>query len=316
MAITNGQADEVIAGVDIGGTKTALLLWDREQDRVLGQDTFTTPVESGPETLLDEVDATLGSLLEQHGLPRSRLRGIGIAVPGLVDATSGTVKSAGNLAGWENLPLREMSEAKLKIPTAIEHDANAAALGERWRGAAQTLESFAFIALGTGVGVGIMLNGQLVRGAHHAAGELGDLVVGREFLGQERAGVGNLAHLIGGKTLRRRAQQTTGTELSAAEAIAWSEEDPDLAIMAEEVADYLAIAIIAIAALLDPQAIIIGGGTAEAGEDLLDPVRERVAREVASAPRLIPSALGPDAQVYGAVFAAWQALTLTTPIKV
>lgn len=309
MTDTDTQAHEIIAGVDIGGTKTALLLWDREQNAVLGQETFGTPVESGPEALLDGVDETLTAMLEQNGLSRSRLQGIGIAVPGLVDAKSGTVLSAGNLAGWENLALRELSERRLGIPTAIEHDANAAALGERWRGAAQTLESFAFIALGTGVGVGIILNGQLVRGAHHAAGELGDLVVGREFLGQDRAGVGNLAHLIGGKTLRRRAAQTTGTELSAAEAIAWAEEDADLAVMAEEVSDYLAIAIIAITTLLDPQAIIVGGGTAEAGEDLLDPVRERVAREVVTAPRLIPSALGSDAQVYGAVFAAWQALT-------
>ena len=306
---TTDNADEIIAGVDIGGTKTALLLWNREQDAVVGQETFATPVESGPDALLDGVNDTLDMLLEQSGLARTQLKGIGIAVPGLVDAKAGTVLSAGNLAGWENLALRELSEKTVGIPTAIEHDANAAALGERWRGAAQTLESFAFIALGTGVGVGIILNGQLVRGAHHAAGELGDLVVGREFLGQDRAGVGNLAHLIGGKTLRRRAVQTTGTELSAAEAIAWAEEDADLAVMAEEVADYLSIAIIAITTLLDPQAIIVGGGTAEAGEDLLDPVRDRVAREVVTAPRLIPSALGADAQVYGAVFAAWQALT-------
>ncbi len=312
MSTTHMQDGELIAGVDIGGTKTALLLWDRDQDSVLGQETFATPVESGPEALLDGVNEALNVLHELSGVSRSRLRGIGIAVPGLVDASSGTVLSAGNLVGWENLRLRELSEAKLGVPTAIERDASAAALGERWRGAAQTLESFAFVALGTGVGVGIILNGQLMRGAHHAAGELGDLVVGREYLGQERAGVGNLAHLIGGKTLRRRAQQTTGAELSAAEAIVWAEEDADLAVMAEEVADYLAIAIIAITTLLDPQAIIVGGGTAEAGEDLLDPVRERVAREVATAPRLIPSALGPDAQVYGAVFAAWQALTTHT----
>ena len=74
--------------------------------------------------------------------------------------------------------------------------------------------------------------------------------------------------------------------------------------MADEVADYLAMAVIAIAALLDPEAIIVGGGTAEAGEDLLDPVRERVAREVAEPPVLIASALGSEAQLYGAVYAA------------
>jgi glucokinase len=200
--------------------------------------------------------------------------------------------------------LRDLFAARLDVPVAIEHDANAAALGERWRGAARDLESFAFVALGTGIGVGIVVNGQLYRGAHHAAGELGDLVVGREYLGQERGGQGNLAQLIGGKTLRGRAKQATGDNLSAAEVISRAEIDVELAAMADEVDDYLAMAIIAIAALLDPEAIIVGGGTAEAGEDLLDPVRERVAREVPALPLIIASALGSEAQLYGAVFAA------------
>jgi predicted NBD/HSP70 family sugar kinase len=217
------------------------------------------------------------------------------------------VLTAGNLDGWVDLPLADQLAARCAVPVAIEHDANAAALGERWRGAARDLASFAFVALGTGIGVGLVLNEKLYRGAHHAAGELGDLVVSRQCLGQDRGGQGNLAQLIGGKSLPRRARQATGADLSAAEAITYAEEDGALAVMADEVTDYLAMAIIAIAALLDPQAIIVGGGTAEAGEDLLDPVRERVAREVSAPPRIIASAFGSDAQLYGAVFIALQA---------
>ncbi|HLL50317.1 MAG TPA: ROK family protein, partial [Thermomicrobiales bacterium] len=204
------------------------------------------------------------------------------------------------------VPLCDLLQARLHLPVAIEQDANAAALGERWRGAARDLANFAFVALGTGIGVGIVLNGQIYRGAHHAAGELGDLVVGREFLGQDRGGQGNLAQLIGGKTLRGRAHEATGNHLRSAEVITRAEEDVALAVMADEVVDYLAMAIIATAALLDPEAIIVGGGTAEAGEDLLEPVRERVAREVPAPPVLIASALGADAQLYGAIFAALQ----------
>jgi glucokinase len=136
-------------------------------------------------------------------------------------------------------------------------------------------------------------------------------VVGREFLGQERGGQGNLAQLIGGKTLRRRAKQATGDDLSAAEVISEAENDAELAAMADEVDDYLAMAIIAIAALLDPEAIIVGGGTAEAGEDLLDPVRERVAREVPALPLIVASALGAEAQLYGAVFATLRTVGTT-----
>jgi glucokinase len=300
--------DGLILGVDVGGTKTALLLWDRASETVLVQDAFETPVEAGPEALVDEVRKECGRLLEGCARSFADLRAVGMAVPGQVDAAGGRVLVSGNLSGWVDVPLRELLEARFGVPAAIEHDANAAALGERWRGSAQGMETFAFVALGTGVGVGIVIEGRLHRGAHHAAGELGDMVVGRGFLGQERGGQGNLALLIGGKTLRRRAQRATGAELSAAEAIVFAEEDEKLAAIADDVADYLAIALIAVAALLDPEAIVVGGGTAEAGEDLLDPVRERVAREVAAPPILIASALGPEAQLYGAVFCALHAL--------
>ena len=294
----------VVLGVDIGGTKTALLVWDLTAGAVLAEDVFETPTQIGPEAMVDRLVAAVDALLAGCGQERASLRGIGVAVPGLVDAEAGVVLTAGNLDDWNQVPLCDLIEAQLHIPVVIEHDANAAALGERWRGAARDLQSFAFVALGTGIGVGIVVNGRLYRGAHHAAGELGDLVVGREFLGQDRDGQGNLAQLIGGKTLRRRAKQATGDDLSAAEVISHAEDDAALADMAEDVDDYLAMAVIAIAALLDPEAIIVGGGTAEAGEDLLDPVRERVAREVSAPPLIIASALGPEAQLYGAVFGA------------
>jgi glucokinase len=301
-----GTGCDVVLGVDIGATKTALLAWNLATGAALAQDVLTTPTEIGPEAMVDRLVGAIDALLAGCGQERKNLRGIGVAVPGLVDAEAGVVLTAGNLAGWSSVPLRDLLEAQLDIPVVIEHDANAAAFGERWRGAARNLESFAFVALGTGIGVGIVLNGKLHRGAHHAAGELGDLVVGREYLGQERGGQGNLAQLIGGKTLRRRAKQATGDDLSAADAISHAEEDPELAAVADEAADFLAMAIIAIAALLDPEAIIVGGGTAEAGEDLLDPVRERVAREVPAPPLIIASAFGSEAQLHGAVFAVLQ----------
>ena len=299
---------DVVLGVDIGRTKTALLAWDLATGAVLAQDVFPTPTEVGPVAMVACLVAASDTLLTGCGQERANLRGIGVAVPGLVDAKAGVVLTAGNLVGWSRVPLCDLLGAQLHVPVVIEHDANAAALGERWRGTAQDLENFAFVALGTGIGVGIVLNGELYRGAHHAAGELGDLVVGREYLGQDRGGQGNLAQLIGGKTLRRRAKQATGDDMSAAEVVTHADDDEELAAMADEVADYLAMAIIAIAALLDPEAIIVGGGTAEAGEDLLDPVRERVAREVSAPPLIIASAFGSEAQLYGAVFSALQSI--------
>lgn len=298
---------DVVIGVDIGGTKTALMAWYEATGTVLAKETFETPADAGPAAMVDCLVTGIDALLTDLGRDRAHLRAVGVAAPGLVDAAAGIVLQAGNLAGWSKVPLREMLVGRLGVPVVIEHDADAAALGERWRGAAGEFETFVFVALGTGVGAGIVIDGRLYRGSHLAAGEVGDMVMGRAFLGQERGGQGNLAQLIGGKTLRRRARQSTGAELSAAEAIALADEDTRLAALADEVADYLAIALIAIAALLDPEAIVVGGGTAEAGEDLLDPVRERLRREAAAPPLLIASALGPEAQLYGAVFAALHA---------
>lgn len=300
----HAKRDDIVVGIDIGGTKTALMVWDCKREAVLLEDAVATPTEIGPDDFVEGLAEEITALIARAERTRDDLVAIGVAVPGLVDAAAGTVIEAGNLAGWVDFPLRACLGAHFPVAIGIEHDADAAALGEQWRGAAQGMPDFVFLALGTGIGAGLMINGQLYRGAHHAAGEVGNFVMGREFLGQKRDGQGNLAQLIGGRTLRARAEEATGEEISAAEAITASSEDADLAEVAEDVIDYLAMTVVAIASLLDPPLIVLGGGTSEAGYDLVTPVQERVARELAREPRLIPATLGSEAQLYGAVFAA------------
>ena len=303
---TSGRTvrDGIVVGIDIGGTKTAIMVWDRASEVILAEDAVSTPTEIGPNDFVEGLAQEITALIARAERTQEDLIAIGVAVPGLVDAAAGTVIEAGNLAGWVDFPFRECLQEHFPVAIGIEHDANAAALGEQWRGAAQGEPDFVFLALGTGIGAGIMINGQLYRGAHHAAGEVGNFVVGREFLGEDRDGQGNLAHLIGGRTVRARAAEVTGEELSAAEAITTGTETPDLAEVAEDVIDYLAIAVIAISSLLDPPLIVLGGGTAEAGYDLISPVRERAAQELAREPRIVPATLGSEAQLYGAIFSA------------
>jgi glucokinase len=113
--------------------------------------------------------------------------------------------------------------------------------------------------------------------------------------------------LIGGPAIREKAKEATGEEMSAAEALVRATEDKRLQPLADEVLDYLGMAVIAIVALLDPEAIVFGGGTSEAGEHLIDGVRARVERELTMRPALMRSVLGKDAQLHGAVFGAlWQ----------
>jgi len=297
----------LVVGIDIGGTKTALLAADVASGDDLARATFSTDADAGPAAMIDRLGREIDALLADAGRGRPALRALGVAVPGHVAIEAGRVVTAGNLRGWADVPLRDLLGRALGVPVWVDQDANAAALGEKWRGGAKEMHNFVFLALGTGVGAGVMINGRLRRGFHNAAGEVGNFVMGREHLGQERGRHGNLEQLIGGPAIRARAKAATSEELSAADALRRALSDDRLAPVAAEVADHLALAVIAVVALLDPEAVIFGGGTAEAGEALIDPVRDRVERELAARPALMRSVLGADAQLYGAVFGAlWQ----------
>jgi glucokinase len=306
---TSGHArrNDIVVGIDIGGTKTAFMVWDCDRESVLVEHAVATPTEIGPNAFVEGLAEEITALLARVERAPEALVAIGVAVPGLVDVAAGKVIEAGNLAGWVDFPLRECLREHFPVAIGIEHDADAAVLGEQWRGAAQGERDFVFLALGTGIGAGIMINNQLYRGAHHAAGEVGNFVMGREFLGQRHDGQGNLARLIGGRTLRARAEAATGEEISAAEAITASNDDAELAEVAHDVIDYLAMTVIAISSLLDPPLIVFGGGTADAGYDLITPVRARVVRELVREPLIVPASLGSEAQLYGAVFAGMTA---------
>lgn len=297
----------VVVGVDVGGTKTALLATDVASGDDLASETFATPAEVGPAALIDRLGEAIEGVVAAAGRRREELRAVGVAVPGHVAVEAGRVIEAGNLRGWADVPLRDTLGRRLGVPVWVDQDGNAAALGERWRGGAKEMHSFVFLTLGTGVGAGVMINGRLRRGYHHAAGEVGNFVMGREFLGQKQDRHGNLELLVGGPSVRARAAAAIGEEVSAAETLRRAGEDERLLPLATEVIDHVAMAVIAIVALLDPEAIVFGGGTAEAGEALIDPVRDRVERELRARPALMRSVLGKDAQLHGAVFGAlWE----------
>ena len=297
----------VVVGIDVGGTKTALMATDVRTGEDLATDTFSTPVEAGPEAMIDRLCEAVEAIVAAAGRQRADLRAVGVAVPGHVAVDAGRVIAAGNLRGWADVPLRDLLGRRLGVPVWVDQDGNAAALGERWRGGAKEMHNFVFLTLGTGVGAGVMINGRLRRGRNNAAGEVGNFVMGREFLGQRQEQHGNLELLVGGPTIRERVREATGEEMSAAEALRRAVEDERLAPIAEEVIDYVAMAVIAIVALLDPEAIIFGGGTSESGDALIDPVRERVERELTMRPALMRSVLGAEAQLHGAVFGAlWE----------
>ena len=300
------EAQGVAVGVDIGGTKTALLATDIATGDDLACDRYPTPADAGPTAALEALVEAVRRLVEQTGRPSEALRAVGVAVPGYVDADAGRVIRAGNLAGWLDLPLRALLERALDMPAYVDNDASMAALGEKWRGAAKQMNNFVFLAFGTGVGAGIVVNGRLHRGYHHAAGEVGNFLMSRRALGKERHGHGDLELRVGGPAIEDLTEEA-GESLKLKGLFRGAAADRKLRRLAERTADYVAMAVVNITALLDPEAIVFGGGGAATNEDLLEAVRRRVERELHICPALMLSALGEEAQLHGAVFGAlWQ----------
>jgi predicted NBD/HSP70 family sugar kinase len=282
-----------LAAVDIGGSKISFLAREAGGERDVHADKVKTPTSAGVEGILRLIDEQIDRI--PGG--RASVVALGLAVPGHVDA-EGHVLNAGNLEGWVNVPLRTLLEDRYGIPIFVERDANCGALGEKWSGAATEMNDFVFLALGTGVGAGLFLRGHIYRGAHFAAGEAGDMTFpsGRD--------APTVSDVVGKRAIKRRAKRVTGVKMSAAEALAESMRKPRLERATRKVVEYLSTSVVAIASLLDPEAIIFGGGTSNAGKPLIDRVREQIAPHPLFRARLLLAGLGSDSQLHGALWGA------------
>jgi glucokinase len=162
-------------GVDLGGTNLRVAAV-REDGEMLRQVRCGTQVERGRDAVIDEMAAAVRQLADEVSAAGT-LAGVGIGVAGILDAHNGTVREAPNLPGWEEYPVRAEIERRLGSPVVLENDANAAAAGEAWLGAARGAGSMAMITLGTGVGGGIVLGGRIWPGSRGMAGEFGHVVI-------------------------------------------------------------------------------------------------------------------------------------------
>ncbi len=275
-------------GIDIGGTKIAGAVVD-EKGRVLAEARVESPAADA-DAVEDAVAALVTTLATEH-----EVTAVGIGAAGYVDAGRSVVMFAPNIA-WRNEDLRAEIEARVHLPVVVENDANAAAWGEFAFGAAADVDDMLMITVGTGVGGGLVLNGELYRGAFGAAAEIGHLRVVREG---RLCGCGNygcLEQYASGSALVRdtRAQARTpeaadllaraGGDVLAIDGplitSAAAEGDAFAVARVRELGTWLGEAIASLAAVLDPRAVVIGGGVSESGDLLLDPVREAFLHEL------------------------------------
>jgi predicted NBD/HSP70 family sugar kinase len=240
-------------------------------------------------------------LIRDSGLPPARFHGAVVGAPGVVNGTTGRISLADNIHGLDGLEVGAELRRQLDIEVTVENDVNLAALGERWRGVAEGRDDFAFLSVGTGLGAGLVLGGELHRGHHGAAGEV-DYAFG---VGLERDVDPCAAALMAfvAEQAARGERATTLSEpfaLPAVFAAARADDELARAAVAEE-ARRIALHIAPIAAVADVGLVVIGGGIGANGDLLLEPVRAELGARLPYPPRVEVSSLGDAAVLSGAL---------------
>ncbi len=310
-----------VVGIDIGATHAGLVVADFSA-RVLHEMEFPLDINRGPGVCLPAIDTHLHQVLDQLSLPMNQLLAIGVGVPGPVVAEAGAVSSPPIMPGWDSFPIRAHLYDLWGIQVALNNDAELGALGEWAYGAGRSQHNLAYIKVGTGIGSGLLLDGQIYRGATGCAGEIGHITIQENGPLCSCGSYGCLEALAGGRAIARKAREAVlagrRTQLAAIE--------PVEAITARDVAEaarlgdlvaqqivttaggYLGIAIADLVNLFNPGLIVVGGGVAQMGDLLLDPirraVRERSLRPAAQAVRITSAVLGRRSSSMGAVVQA------------
>lgn len=301
-----------VAGVDIGGTRLRMVLADLNGRIVTQWATQFTEKQRTPKAVCTLIHDGLKVMCHEASTPLRRVLHVTVGAPGITNVDSGVVLSAPNLMDWTDVPLRTMMERELGIPAIVENDTNLAAVGEHWRGSAEGVEDFIFIALGTGVGAGIFLRGRLHHGANWSAGEIGySGVRGRQRQPLAVHEPGDLEQSIGGlgieaewQRLLVREHRTDVGELSKLRATEVFDLSVDGDRLAGEVvhhtAQTLADCIVDLALALDPEVVILGGGVGSHPE-LCRSTAKLLARNEFAKPQVRSSSLGTQAQLHGAI---------------
>jgi glucokinase len=291
----------VFLGIEIGGTKLQLGVGP-DDGRLRGLWRATVDVAAGPEGIRRQIQAGVPELLAQSGIDRGQLSGVGIGFGGPVDDATHTVIKSHQINGWDDFPLADWVSDLVGLPAALGNDADVAGLAEALHGAGKGLSPIFYITIGSGIGGGFIINGEVYRGCGRGAAEVGHLRGNWVFprivpLEQVASGWGILE-------VARFTGHPYQTTVELAED-ARSGEQPQRAILMAAW-DALADGICHVIALLCPRRIVIGGGVSLMGEELLfEPLREKVAAKVfrpfAGLTDIVPAALGEGVVVHGAI---------------
>lgn len=298
-----------LLGVDIGGTNLRIALANVRGERIARDSSSVTDMRDAA-SVVETIRKGAERLLEDAQLSLDQVGALGAGAPGLTNAETGVVIATSYLMGWRDVPLKAMLEDALGIPAAVDNDVNLAALGESCFGVGRGVGEFVFLAIGTGVGAGIILKGELFQGSAWSAGEIGYMLV--PGVSEEPAAPGKpggLEAVVGGEGLRAqwqslwsREKTVLPRELTATQIFdAAMAGDTSANELLDRAARTLAYSIVDIALILNAQLFVLGGsvGLHAALRDRTQAVLDKHARRMH--PKLVLSALGNDAQLMGAI---------------
>lgn len=307
---------DLIFAIDLGGTSTKMAILQLD-GTVKHQWQIPTDTRENGKHIVENIGRSFTEKLLELKMDKSQFVGAGIGAPG--PAHEGKILNAVNL-GWGVYPLQDKLNEVLGLPAFISNDANCAALGEMWMGSGRGYGNLVFITLGTGVGGGIIINGQIVEGVRGGAGEIGHMPVTHSDGFRCNCGKDGCLETVASATgirrlaLERLADESLETalrqivdrkrDITAKDVFDLVDRDPVAREIVDEVCSYLGFAIAMLTATLNPEAVILGGGVAKAGERLLNPVRHHYQRYAFPTTRddtkILLATLGNDAGIFGA----------------
>ncbi len=303
-----------VVGIDLGASHLHFALADF-RGKILQDSNKRIRPEDGPRKLIAQIVEGARHLAAKAG---GRLRAVAMGVPSPVDAERGIVAFAYNLPGWKNIHLVHELEEKLRVPIFLENDANMASIGEHWRGVAQGVDNFVFIAIGTGTGSGVFVNGKLYRGRTGSAGEVYHMNIDWPRWAEDFGDSGHFESYVSGMGIAAEGRKalpppegSAASDLAAARDAyfvfeAFRQGDPNARSVLERIFTMLGVGIANIVAILDPDLIVLGGGIAKGAPEFMLSTVGKVVQHLykENAPPIKLSALEDKAQTFGAISSA------------
>jgi glucokinase len=303
-----------VVGIDLGASHLHFSLADFRGE-VLNDATVKIRPEDGPQRMIRQIKESLRGLAEKVG--HGRLRALAIGVPSPVDPVRGVVTYANNLPGWKDIHLGRELEKEFRVPIFMENDVNMAAIGEHWRGVARGVDNFVFIALGTGIGSGIFIDGQLYRGRTGSAGEIFRMNIEWQRWTEEFPETGYFENYVSGLGIAAEGHKALGaTPPGEASSLreerdayfvfeAFRQGNPAARAVLEKTFTMFGVGVANVIAIVDPDLIVLGGGIVKGAPELMRAIVDKVVHRLQPDPPPIQlSALEDKAQTYGAIHSA------------